>query len=65
MWALGGAGNLGTFPILAGIECLTICADTGPAGEENAAKTAERWRQAGREVLIATPPSDDWDKGRR
>ena len=63
VWALGGAGNLGAFPVLGGIDCLTICADTGQAGQENAAKTAARWRQADREVVIATPPTDDWAAG--
>jgi hypothetical protein len=63
VWALGGAGNLSAFPILRGIECLTICADTGAAGQKAAERTAARWRQAGREALIATPPSDDWAAG--
>jgi Toprim domain-containing protein len=60
VWALGGAGNLGSFPVLDGIECLSIAADTDKVGQDNAEKTAERWGQAGRAVLIATPPSDDW-----
>jgi hypothetical protein len=63
LWALGGAGNLGTFPVLGGIDCLTICADTDQAGQDNAARTATRWRQAGRQTLIATPPADDWAAG--
>jgi hypothetical protein len=63
VWALGGAGNLGTFPVLGGIECLTIAADAGPAGQFNARKTADRWRAAGREVLAVTPPHDDWAAG--
>jgi len=60
LWALGGAGNLGAFPVLAGIDCLTICADAGHIGQENAAKTAKRWHHAGREAVIVTPPADDW-----
>jgi len=63
LWALGGAGNLGAFPVLNGIECLTICADTGATGQENAAKTAARWHEAGREAVIVTPPADDWASG--
>jgi len=60
VWALGGAGNLGTFPVLAGIEALTIAADTGEAGQKAAREVAARWRKAGREVRTITPPTDDW-----
>jgi hypothetical protein len=63
LWALGGAPNLGTFPVLGGIEDLAICADTGQTGQENATKTAARWRAAGREAVIVTPPADDWAAG--
>ena len=60
VWALGGAANLGAFPVLAGIEALTIAADTGTAGQRAAQEVAARWRQAGREVRTITPPIDDW-----
>jgi Toprim domain len=60
VWALGGAGNLGAFPVAGGIECLTIAADVGEAGQAAAEKTAKRWHQAGRKVTIVTPPADDW-----
>jgi putative DNA primase/helicase len=60
VWACGGAGNLASFPVLGGIECLTVAADPGAAGQKAAAQVASRWRQADREVEIITPPSGDW-----
>jgi hypothetical protein len=60
VWALGGAGNLAVFPVLAGIECLTIAADRDSAGIEAAQKCAERWRRSRRQVRIITPPAGDW-----
>jgi hypothetical protein len=36
VWALGGAGNLGNFPVLNGVETLTIAADPGGPGQQNA-----------------------------
>lgn len=65
VWALGGAGNLAGFPVLAGIEALTIAADADEPGRQAAGKAARRWREAGREVAIIAPPSGDWADGRR
>jgi hypothetical protein len=48
------------FPVLAGIECLTIAADRDDAGIEAAQKLAERWRRAGRQACIISPPAGDW-----
>jgi phage/plasmid primase-like uncharacterized protein len=59
IWACGGAGNLASFPVL-GIEALTIAADTDEPGQKAAAAVAERWRRAGREVVIIAPPQGDW-----
>ena len=56
VWALGTAGNIAAFPVLPGIEALTIFGDNddhkGSAGEKAAQGCAERWRSAGREVNI-------------
>lgn len=60
VWALGGAGNLKAFPVLGGIECLTVAADADPPGQQAADKVTSRWRSAGREVLTITPPIGDW-----
>jgi hypothetical protein len=60
VWALGGAGNLKSFPVLGGIEALTIAADADDAGQKAAAEVIRRWRGAGREVLTVAPPAGDW-----
>jgi putative DNA primase/helicase len=60
VWATPGAGNLGAFPVLDGIEALTIAADPDKAGRDAAARCAARWRAAGREVAIVTPSAGDW-----
>lgn len=65
VWALGGAGNLAAFPVLGGIEALTIAADADDAGQRAAEICAARWREAGREVAIIAPPAGDWADGRR
>jgi putative DNA primase/helicase len=60
VWCCGGAGNISTFPVLAGIECLTIAADADKPGQDAACRCAERWQAAGREVLISAPAAGDW-----
>jgi hypothetical protein len=52
VWALGSAGAIGPFPVLAGIDALTIFAETD---KKNARACAQRWVAAGREALIAVP----------
>jgi hypothetical protein len=53
-WALGSKGAIGSFPLLAGIESLTILAE--PDAEKEIEVVAMRWHAAGREVLINRPP---------
>jgi putative DNA primase/helicase len=60
VWACGGASTLASFPVLSGIEALTIAADQDEAGMRAAATCADRWHEAGRETLIIAPPSGDW-----
>lgn len=55
-WAAIDAGNLADFPVLAGVECLTIAADHDPAGIAAANACAARWAAAGREVFVVMPP---------
>jgi hypothetical protein len=57
VWAVGSAGAIGTFPVLPGIEALTILAETDDSGANARAveACAERWSGAGHEVLVATP----------
>jgi hypothetical protein len=61
VWAAIDAGNLADFPVLAGIECLTIAADRDPAGIKAARECATRWRAAGRRVRVVLPDADGAD----
>ena len=57
VWALGSAGAIGEFPVLAGFDTLTILAETDDSGANEKARRlcCNRWAAAGREILIATP----------
>ena len=57
MWAAGSTSQLADFPVLAGIECLTILADNDEnEASVDAASTAYwRWKDAGRDVRIRQP----------
>ena len=59
VWAAGSATNLAAFPVLSGIDALTIFADRGEAGERAAATAAARWVDAGNEAEIRLPFGDD------
>jgi hypothetical protein len=56
-WALGDASHLREFPILAGVEALTILVDrdANNAGQDVASACAQRWAKAGREVNRLIP----------
>jgi len=56
-WACGGDDNIRNFPVLSGIEYLTILADAdrSGAGQRAARDCAKRWAAAGREVEILIP----------
>jgi hypothetical protein len=62
-WALGDTGNLHSFPVLAGIDALTICVDRDANGEGQKASSAcyDRWTTAGREVWSVIPDKIDSD----
>jgi putative DNA primase/helicase len=60
IWACGGAGTLRTFPVLGGIEALSIAADADGPGQHAAEAVAQRWRKAKREAFIIAPPAGDW-----
>jgi hypothetical protein len=64
-WALCGASNLAKFPVLAGIDALTVAADTGAAGQTAAQEVAARWRRADREARLVSPAFDDWAARRK
>lgn len=64
VWAAGSAGAIKNFPVLDGVEALTIFsdADDNGVGLEAARSCAIRWRDAGRNVDIHKPPTGtDWN----
>ena len=61
VWSAIDAGNLASFPVLAGIEALTIVADHDEPGIAAARKCAQRWATAGHSVRIARPKTPGQD----
>jgi putative DNA primase/helicase len=57
VWALGSANAIASFPVLPGIDALTILAETDDSGANaQAIKTCgNRWAAEQREVIVATP----------
>ena len=51
-WALGSTSNIAAFPVLSGIECLTILGENDDASAKAVQGCGERWYAAGRIVLI-------------
>jgi hypothetical protein len=54
MWATGSTALMRSFPLLGGIEAISVVADNDAngAGERAAAEVASRWREAGRETHV-------------
>jgi putative DNA primase/helicase len=52
VWALGSVGAIAKFPVLNGIEALTILAEEGEPSRKAVQECFERWRAAGRKVII-------------
>jgi hypothetical protein len=57
VWALGSAGAIAKFPVLPGIDAITVLGEVGDKGANNRATQtcATRWMNAGQEVFLATP----------
>lgn len=55
IWAAGSAGSIAKFPVLNGVDALTIFADADTAGTTAARECAARWRSEGREAAIVAP----------
>jgi hypothetical protein len=53
VWSLVSKNNLRDFPVLSGIECVTVIVDNDAAGKEAAAECTRRLVQAGVEVITA------------
>ena len=54
-WALGSAGAIAAFPVLPGIEALTIHAERDDTNARAVEACAARWHRAGREITIIEP----------
>lgn len=63
IWSCIDEGNMAAFPVLTGIEAITIAADHDKSGTGQAAAQAcaRRWHDAGREVRIVLPPTPGQD----
>jgi phage/plasmid primase-like uncharacterized protein len=62
-WAACSAGNMESFPMLSGIDALTLLVDNDATGtgQKVAAECAARWSAAGREVTRLTPKKTGTD----
>jgi len=60
VWAAACAGAVAGFPVLRGIEAITVFADADAAGMRAAEACARRWSEAGREATIWAPERGDW-----
>ena len=66
VWAAGSKPLLANFPVLRGVDAMTIFADPEPGGVEASRTCARRWSDAAREARVFIPPDADWnDIGRR
>jgi hypothetical protein len=61
IWACGSLNAVTGFPVLGGIECLTIFSDPKPSEIRGARTCGVRWAEAGREVFIRVPGQGDWN----
>ena len=57
LWAACSAGSMAKFPVLPGVESLTLLVDhdESGAGQRAAMECSARWTGAGREVVRLTP----------
>ena len=56
IWVATSAGAIVRFPVLAGIECLTVFADDDRVGLDAGNACATRWRAAGKLAVVRAPP---------
>jgi putative DNA primase/helicase len=57
VWALGSATGIAKFPVLSGIEAITVLGEVGDGGANHRATQAcaARWIEAGRDALMVEP----------
>lgn len=61
LWVLGSAGNIASFPVLSGIEAITVFADGDATGRKMARTLCARYEAAGLEFNLLEPESDGLD----
>jgi hypothetical protein len=63
VWVALSAGGVASFPVLHGIEAITVFADHDQAGQEAAIQCSRRWADQGKEAIIRTPKhfGADWN----
>ena len=63
VWALGSANAIARFPVLPGVESLTIFADHDDVGIKAARACGRRWADAGLDARVLRPPAigADWN----
>ena len=61
IWAAGSLNAVRRFPLLSGVECLTIFADPKPHEVAGARACADRWFEAGREAIVRIPKGGVWN----
>jgi hypothetical protein len=59
VWALGSSGAIAAFPLLSGLEAVTVFAENDNASNDAAEACAQRYAQAGLEASIVQPPCGD------
>jgi hypothetical protein len=64
-WVTAGTSNLTAFPVLSGIEAITLAHDGDEGGEKAVSSCVARWRAAGREALVIRTPAGDFADLRR
>ena len=62
VWAATSAGAIARFPILPGIEALTVFADADGPGLEAARSCVARWAAAGLSAFLEAPPHGDFNE---
>ncbi|MEB0059247.1 toprim domain-containing protein [Variovorax sp. LG9.2] len=61
IWSVIDAGNLTSFPVLAGVRQLFVGGDNDPAGIKAAYACGNRWAAADREARVLIPEQVGWD----
>jgi putative DNA primase/helicase len=56
IWAATSAGSIARFPVLNGIDALTIFSDADRVGYDAARACGDRWRSADKEAAVLPPP---------